>query len=393
MGDVFLARDELLARDVAIKTLRPLGISGFSDEGFKARFLNEARAIASLAHPNIVGVFDLGFEGDTPFLVMEVVGGRSLRDRLQSGDRLGAEQARMLGIQMGRALDAAHARGIIHRDIKPGNILEAEPGLWKLADFGVAHVPDSSLTTTGEFIGSPMYAAPEGLLAGKFSSASDVYGLGATLYEALSGKPPYGDSPLAIVGAQARDGGLQPLARHCAGVPADLARVVESALSRDPKARPTAARLAAELASPSPPTLGMAPVRSAVLLRIAAGASRLAAWVVAQLSDRKRRLWAAGGVVALILFAVVVGRTGSNDRPPSTSFVSASLGEDEPGASQTQRSRDQRKRWEKAQEKLAEGKYEDAAKELRKLLQRDPNDAEARRLLEGMQGEREWEDD
>jgi len=392
MGDVFLARDELLARDVAIKTLRPVGLTAL-DDGFKARFLNEARAVASLAHPNIVGVFDLGFEGDTPFLVMEVVAGRSLSDRLHSGDRLGAEQARMLGIQMGRALDAAHARGIVHRDVKPGNILEAEPGVWKLADFGVAHVPDSALTITGQFMGSPMYAAPEGLLAGTFSPATDVYGLGATLYEALSGQLPFGKSPLASLAAQARDGGLKPLAHRCPNVPAGLARLVESALSRDPKARPTAARIVAELASPSPPSVGVAPVQSAALRGIASVASRLSTWVGQLLSDRKRRLWVGASVVAVILCALVVGLTGSNDRPRSASSVSAPLGGNEPAATQTPRSRDQRKRWEKAQEKLAEGNYEDAAKELRKLLQRDPTDAEARQLLESMQGGQQWEDD
>jgi hypothetical protein len=248
MGQVFLARDDLLGREVAIKTLTIPTFDAAVGESFQARFLNEARAIAALSHPHVVQVFDLGFEGETPYLVMEVVAGPSLRERLKQGRRLSCSEARALGIQLGGALAAAHARGILHRDVKPANLLEAEPGVWKLADFGVARTPDSSLTRAGQFLGSPAYAAPEALLLGQFSPASDVFGLGATLYEALCGEPPYGEAQKMDLSAVA--GGLVPVAIdvRCSDIPADLARVITQAIARDRKARPTAERLADELA-------------------------------------------------------------------------------------------------------------------------------------------------
>jgi serine/threonine-protein kinase len=253
MGEVFRARDDLLGREVAIKTLCIPGLPAAAAEEFKARFLNEARAIASLSHPHVVRVFDLGFEGATPYLVMEVVGGASLAAQLKRGRRLTYAEVRALGIQIGGALGAAHAQGILHRDVKPGNVLEAEPGMWKLADFGVARVPDSSLTMTGQFLGSPAYAAPEALLLGQFSSAGDVYGLGATLYEALAGESPYGAAAQVSLAAVARVAEVPPVAARCPAVPADLARVITAALARDPGARPTAIRLVEALAGAATP--------------------------------------------------------------------------------------------------------------------------------------------
>jgi serine/threonine protein kinase len=238
MGAVYLASDDILGREVAVKTVRTLGLSGFAREQFHARFLNEARAIASLSHANVVRVFDVGIEGDTPFLIMEVVGGRSLRDLLDERGTIDADLVRALGVQIARALEAAHARGVVHRDVKPANLLCDERGVWKLADFGVAHVPDSSITITGQFLGSPAYAAPEALSEGAANPACDVYALGATLCEAITGKTP-------------RDGA------NVASAPADLAAAIGAALARDPRQRPTAGQLAEGLAStsdrPAPP--------------------------------------------------------------------------------------------------------------------------------------------
>jgi serine/threonine-protein kinase len=401
MGDVFLARDELLGRDVAVKTLRPLGMPAHAAELFRARFVNEARAVASLAHPNIVQVFDLGFDAEVPYIVMEVVGGRSLRDRTKTGERLGAAEARRLGTQIARALDAAHARGIVHRDVKPGNVLEAEPGLWKLADFGVAHVPDSTLTITGQFVGSPAYASPEGLLAGEFSPATDVYGLGATLYEALCGQPPYGDPAQVNAAFVARQRDPTGIAQVCPSVPADLARLVDSALSRDPRARPTAAQLAAGLegrALPTAPAPAPAPmpapafsvIDAAAAKQAVADASRRAVSLARRLLDhpaaRRRTAWVAGGIAAVVIL-LLIGLSLSADQPrrPSSSpgrSAAESYGYSVP--EWTPRSREQRKHWDKAQRKLAERKYEDAARELEKVLDRNPDDAEARQLLQSL---------
>src|SRR6185312_13713935 len=167
---------------VAIKTLRKTSGALFLDD----RFRNEARAIAKLTHPNIVAVFDVDVAATPPYLVMERVPGPALDDRLTSG-ALPADQLIPLGIQIARALAAAHEAGVVHRDVKPANVLAAGTGTWKLADFGVAHVPDSSLTMTGQFVGSPAYAPPEALVRGQTGPAGDIYGLGATLYEAAAG--------------------------------------------------------------------------------------------------------------------------------------------------------------------------------------------------------------
>ncbi len=397
MGEVFLARDDLLARDVAVKTLRPLGLGGFAAESFRARFLNEARAVAALAHPHVVRVFDLGFEGDAPYLVMELVEGSSLHDRHKSGRPLSVEEVRTLGIQLGQALEAAHARGIVHRDVKPANVLEAETGMWKLADFGVAHVPDSSLTMTGQFIGSPLYAAPEALLAGEFSPATDVYGLGATLYEALGGEPPYGSPGDVSVAALARRSDPQLVALRRPGVPAELARVIEATLSRDPAARPSAAHLAAALAG------GALTAEASPALAEAMAGARVPLSAASRGVD-KSRWFVVGGIAAVaVILVLILGRSGSGGDEGRGRQTAASLFETAPTEqsrapwwqpAERSRSREQQKRWRKAQEKLDEGKLDDAARELEKLLERDPDDEEARQLLDQIAGFRggRWRD-
>ncbi|HEY5944668.1 MAG TPA: serine/threonine-protein kinase, partial [Kofleriaceae bacterium] len=191
MGTVYRAQDEVLGRAVAIKALHS------RDKGTRERFLREARAIGAVLHPNILAVYDAGTDDQQPYLVMELAVGGSLRERINAGP-LPIETVREIGIQIARALAAAHAANILHRDVKPANILAAGD-VWKLADFGIARLPDSTLTVEGQFLGSPSYAAPESLRAGEFSAASDVYGLGATLYEALAGGPPHGDHDMAAL--------------------------------------------------------------------------------------------------------------------------------------------------------------------------------------------------
>jgi serine/threonine protein kinase len=244
MGEVYAAVDEVLGREVAIKTLR--GANGELGAALlDARFKHEARAIAQLAHPGVVQVFDLDTAASPPYLVMERVMGPSLSVRLETGP-LGLDEVRALGVQIARALAAAHDQGIIHRDVKPGNILVAGGGRWKLADFGVAHVPDSSLTMTGQFVGSPAYAAPEALTRGELGAPADVYGLGAVLYEAASGTWPRADaSSPGIAALLAPPPPLRGLAPH---VPPELASVIERALAPDPSARPNADELARAIA-------------------------------------------------------------------------------------------------------------------------------------------------
>jgi len=240
MGDVFEAIDDVLGREVAIKTLCTDSGAVLLDD----RFRNEARAIAKLSHPNIVHIFDVDIAAAPPYLVMERVAGPPLSESLP----LPVEQLIPLGIQIARALAAAHENGVFHRDVKPSNILAAGAGMWKLADFGVAHVPSSSLTMTGQFVGSPAYAAPEALVKGITGAASDVYGLGATLYEAAAGRWPRLDAQGALLAP------VPPLATLAPAVPAHVCAAIDRAVAFEHEKRPTAAELAQLLARGSSET-------------------------------------------------------------------------------------------------------------------------------------------
>jgi serine/threonine-protein kinase len=244
MGEVYAAVDEVLGREVAVKTLRGKH-SGLAARLLDDRFRQEARAIAALAHPGVVQVFDIDLTAEPPYIVMERVAGPSLKERLVTG-RLEIHELRALGIQVARALAAAHAAGIVHRDVKPANILAATGGAWKLADFGVAHVPDSAITMTGQFVGSPAYAPPEALVRGQTSPAGDIYGLGATMYEAAAGRWPRAEATSGALFGPAPP--LRELAPH---VPVEIAEAIDRAVAVEPEARPTAADLADALAGAS----------------------------------------------------------------------------------------------------------------------------------------------
>jgi tRNA A-37 threonylcarbamoyl transferase component Bud32 len=244
MGEVYAAVDEVLGREVAVKTLRGKH-SGLAARLLDERFRQEARAIASLAHPGVVQVFDIDLTAEPPYIVMERVAGPSLKERIVQG-ALAINELRALGIQVSRALAAAHAAGIVHRDVKPANILSASGGNWKLADFGVAHVPDSAITMTGQFVGSPAYAPPEALVRGQTGPEGDIYGLGATLYEAAAGRWPRAE---AMSGALL--GPVPPLRSLAPQVPAEIADAIDRAVSVEPEARPTASDLADALAGAS----------------------------------------------------------------------------------------------------------------------------------------------
>jgi serine/threonine protein kinase len=233
-------------------------------------------------HPNILAVYDAGTDDQQPYLVMEVAAGGSLRERIKAGP-LPIETVRLLGIQIARALAAAHAANILHRDIKPANIL-AVNDVWKLADFGIARLPDSTLTVEGQFLGSPSYAAPESLRAGQFSPASDVYGLGATLYEALTGVPPHGDHDMqSIVRKLEQD---PPPVRTRRPVPAAIEHAIMMTLARDPAKRPTADALAHLLANTDDEPVARAPSPRTKAIALGLAAVAIVLVVVALTRDK-----------------------------------------------------------------------------------------------------------
>ncbi len=189
MGAVYLGEDPFIGRRVAIKVMRPQ-----VEEGAE-RFLQEARTIGSLSHPNIVLLHDFGFAGELPYLVMEHVDGTIL-DKWLAEPRDARERLRVLA-GLCRAVTYAHSRGVLHRDLKPSNVLVRSDGEAKLLDFGIARVENTRMTATGVVLGTPEYLAPELLGSGKFSPRSDMYALGLVAYELFGGRNPFGADTVA----------------------------------------------------------------------------------------------------------------------------------------------------------------------------------------------------
>jgi serine/threonine protein kinase len=321
MGEVYEAVDEVLGREVAIKTLKTS--NGMAARLLDDRFRQEARAIAQLSHPGIVQVFDIDVKAEPPYLVMERVAGPSLDVRLADGP-LSAEDVIPLGIQIARALAAAHAAGIVHRDVKPANILAAGAGAWKLADFGVAHVPDSSLTITGQFVGSPGYASPEALVKGISEPSGDVYGLGATLYEAVAGRWPRLEKKGALLAP------VPPLREIAPHVPQEIAAAIDRAVSFEADQRPTAAELASLLAHAAGSATGDAAHASTmnapavVPLSSSAVSSLVSSSAVSMPGVPRQRPvrwkpWAISGAIALVIVVGLASRGSSRDTPRTDS--------------------------------------------------------------------------
>lgn len=270
MASVWRAHDEVLARTVAVKVLH----DHLAEDGaFRERFRREAVTAARLAHPNIVGLYDTGTDGDYVYLVMEFVDGSTLRDVIAEVGTLEIGQVAAIGEKIARALDYAHSRGLVHRDVKPANILIGEGGAVKVADFGIAKADqDQTLTRTGMVLGTAAYVAPEQVLAQPLDGKADQYSLGCVLYEALTGRRPFkGDSPVATA-AQRLERDPLPLRSLRANIPRALEQIVARCIERDKKARfSSCGRLAdalaqfvgtdmdpvATLAAPSEPTTAL----------------------------------------------------------------------------------------------------------------------------------------
>ncbi len=253
MGEVWSATDTLLDRVVAIKVLKR---EYAGDTVFRARFAAEARHAGGLQHPHVAAVLDYGEMVDEhgspqPFLVMELVDGRPL-SALLDGTPMEPELAADLMAQAAEGIEAAHAVGIVHRDVKPGNLLVSESGQVKVTDFGIARAADAvPLTVSGHLVGTPHYLSPEQALGTTATRASDVYSLGIVLFECLAGRKPFvGDSPVATALMQMHEE-LPPLGD---GVPDRLVRVARIATAKRPEERyQTAGAFAAALRDDRPP--------------------------------------------------------------------------------------------------------------------------------------------
>jgi len=241
MGIVYLATDPQLHRQVAVKTCAlPDGICAEQAALYRERFLREARAAAGLSHPGIVTVYDAGEDGTSgvPYIAMEYVQGRTLRQRLEQGDRLDPAWVVAFGGVLADALQQAHRAGIVHRDIKPANILIRDgDGAVKLADFGVARLKASDLTQSGVPLGSPGYMSPEQVRGGDLDGRSDLFSLAVVLYEALCGTRPFrGDEMVSLAYSIAHESHI-PLSRQLTNGPAGLDAFFDRALSKDPAGR------------------------------------------------------------------------------------------------------------------------------------------------------------
>jgi serine/threonine-protein kinase len=236
MGRVLLAHDPVLGRDVAVKLLRSdLRVPRDVRQGLFVRMRHEARAAARVAHPHIVTLHDMGEdEQHGLYLVFEYVEGPTLKQRLLKG-RLPPEQAARLARDLGAALTVAHKAGVLHRDVKPDNIILAKIG-GKIADFGIAKVPDSTLTQTGGLMGTPAYSAPETLRGSHFSAESDQFSLAASLYEALSGERAFKGDDAVEVALRISQDSPEPFAQRL-DLPAGVDGILSRAMAKDPAAR------------------------------------------------------------------------------------------------------------------------------------------------------------
>jgi eukaryotic-like serine/threonine-protein kinase len=248
MADVFLANDTLLDRPVALKVLFPeLSV----DPSFVERFRREAQNAAKLSHPNIVSVYDWGEDNNTYFIVMEYLDGKSLSTMLRERGSLPAEEAAKIGEEVAAALSFAHRHDVVHRDVKPGNVLIDQRGAVKVTDFGIARARNTTenLTQTGAVMGTATYFSPEQAQGLDVDQRSDVYSLGVVLYEMTAGRPPFqGDNPVTIAYKHVREN-PEPLGDVNSLIPKDYQSIVAQAMTKAPANRyQTAEDLRADLA-------------------------------------------------------------------------------------------------------------------------------------------------
>ncbi|TCO34334.1 serine/threonine-protein kinase [Kribbella steppae] len=248
-GEVWQAEDTVLARQVAVKLLRRL--EGDPMDAV-VRFRAEAQAAARLMHPNVVATYDVGTEDEHVFLVMELVSGPDLAQLMRSSGLPSGKLVADIATQGARALDAAHAAGIVHRDVKPANLLLAPDGTLKITDFGIAKGAGTETTGVGVLLGTASYVSPEQVRGQSATPASDWYSFGCVLYELLSGTPPFTGPNVESVMRQHLDATPEPI--HRTDVEPALANLVLQLLAKDPEDRPTSAAEVTALLAAAPNT-------------------------------------------------------------------------------------------------------------------------------------------
>ncbi|TMK78384.1 MAG: Stk1 family PASTA domain-containing Ser/Thr kinase, partial [Actinobacteria bacterium] len=235
MADVYHGTDQVLGRQVAVKVLGP---QFARDQSFVARFRREAQAAAALNHPNLVSVFDTGSDDGTHYIVMEYVAGTTLAKVIRDEGPLPADRAATIALAVTRALAFAHRAGLVHRDVKPANIMLSSEGAVKVMDFGIARTTNGeSLTQTAAVLGTATYFSPEQAQGEAVDARSDIYALGCVLFEMLTGHPPFsGENPVAVAYKHVQEDPPHP-SDEARGVPPELEAIVMRCLAKDPEDR------------------------------------------------------------------------------------------------------------------------------------------------------------
>jgi len=247
MGVVYKAQDPVIDRTVAIKTIC-LEEPGSDTDAWRQRFYREAKSAGRLNHPNIVTIYDVGESEDVAYIAMEFLGGQSLREILDSGTVLPPATIAEIAAQVGDGLAFAHQHGVVHRDIKPANIMVLDTGVVKITDFGIAHLPSGTRTIAGTVFGSPKYISPERLQGLEVDGRSDIFSLGAVLYEMLTDFPPFFGADLGAIMHQVMEVMPAPPSSRNHKIPPGFDYIVAKALAKRPEDRyRDAAEMAADL--------------------------------------------------------------------------------------------------------------------------------------------------